>query len=84
LAQLTAFSYKHYAPPKILPFALPHLTLQGNTSSTFLLVTGRTRKEFYFLWLINLKFSENKLKIPERKTPTTKPKVAYFFTDIRP
>ena len=59
---LTSISAKHNTPPKIIPSALPTLTDQGDISSTFPLVTGRTTRGFSFRWLTNLKFSENKLK----------------------
>jgi len=63
--------YHHTPSPQIVPSALLSLTPQGDTSSTNPLVTGGTMKGFYFHWLTNLKFSENKLKFAWDKMPTT-------------
>jgi hypothetical protein len=57
--------------PIIVPTALLPLTHQCDTSTTFLIMTGRTKEGFYFRWLTNLKFSENKLKFPWEKTSMT-------------
>jgi hypothetical protein len=49
LTLLTSISAKHHIPLQIVPSALPPLTLQGDTTNTFPLVTGGTTKGFYFV-----------------------------------
>jgi hypothetical protein len=55
--------------PKIVPSALLPLTLQGNTSKTFPVVTGRKTKGFYFRWLTNIKSKKISLNFRRRENP---------------
>jgi hypothetical protein len=69
-ALLTSISAKFHTPyPKIVPCTLLHLTFQGDTSSTFPLVNGRTANGFYFLWLTNLTISEISINFNGEKRP---------------
>jgi hypothetical protein len=52
---------------QIVPSAVLALTVLGDTSSTFPLVTGRTTKGVCFSWLDNLKFSKNTHNITESR-----------------
>jgi hypothetical protein len=71
LCTVYPISTKHHTPyPKIAPCTLLHLTLQGDTSSTFPLVTGRTVNGFYFRLADQIKILRNKYKFPREKKRT--------------
>ena len=67
---------------RIFPYTLSLLTLQGDISNTFLLVTGQSTRGFYFRLLTNSEFLKISLNFSGKKSLTTWPKVANFFTTI--
>jgi hypothetical protein len=71
-----SISANHQTPSlKIVPPGTSTIPiLQGDATKTLPPVIGRTTKGFYFLWLNNLKFSENNLKYPWDKNADNRTK----------